>query len=148
MGSLKRPLTGILFLALPFAVFVFSCTPKVEKRFSNRLLVEENYGLPAEVLKAELKTSKRGEKSVELLLRNVSDKKLLLECDTYFLTEEGLKVSVPGFGVSLCEIPPKGTKRIKIDLPVVGVGWKTAVVKLRQLQTVGGNTSKREIPIN
>ena len=139
MGKSSSPLKGLfLTLFLP-ALILSSCTPEREEHFSDRLVVKEEYGLPLEVLKAQLKFLKRGGERIELLLKNGSKKKLLLECDVYFLTEDGLKVSVPGFEQFLCKVPPKGTKRVKIELPLVGVRWETAVVRIRAIENSEGN---------
>jgi len=133
MGKGVFPPKGLFITALLSGLFLLSCTSSVEKRFSDRLVVKEEYVTPVEVKKALLTYLKRGGERIELLLRNSSGKKLLLECQIFFLTGEGLKVSVPGFERFLCALPPSGTKRVKIELPLVGVEWKTAVVKIRPL---------------
>ena len=139
MGKIGLPLKGLLLNVLLPVLILSSCTPLEEKRFSDRLVVKEDYGLPVEVLKANLSFLKRGGEKIELLLRNDYKKRFPIECEVYFLTEEGLKVSVPGFERFLCEVPPKGTKMVKIKLPLVGVEWKTAVVRIKAIETSKGN---------
>ena len=69
MGKSSSPLKGLLLTLFLSALTLSSCTPLQEKRFSDRLVVKEEYGLPLEVLKAQLKFLKRGGERIELLLK-------------------------------------------------------------------------------
>ena len=133
MGMPKIPFWGTLPLTLLLSVLLTSCIPFGERRFSNHLVVKEEYGLPLEVLEAKVLPLRGGGKEIDLHLRNISDKTLLLECEVYLLTGKGIKVSIPGFEVFTCNLSPKREKWKKLSLPLVVGENQTLVVEIRKL---------------
>jgi len=118
--------------------FFASCAPQQERAVSARILVKEGYNLPVEVLKANIETVE-GYKKLVLLIRNVSDGELNLVCKVYFVDDNGFVINIPGFGFDVCKIPPKGTYREVVPLPVNYEGWQRLVVELKRIKV--GNIS-------
>ena len=134
MGIRRFSQKGLFFLFLPLAVFLTSCTPFTGKKFADRLVVRVEGETPIEVLEAEEKPSKGGMREISLLLRNGSNREQFLFCEVYLLTEEGLKVSVPGFEVYTCKVPAKGERKIKLVLPISKAKKGLTVIKIFQIE--------------
>ena len=133
MGLSKIPFWGTLLLTLPLVVLLSSCTPFGERKFSNHLVVKEEYGLPLEVESTKILQTE-GERAIVLRLENKSKKDLLLVCRVYLLSEDGTKISVPGFETQLCRIPAKGEAVENLVLPLVGFERQTFVVEILKMK--------------
>ncbi|HIO41532.1 MAG TPA: hypothetical protein EYN34_01420 [Aquifex sp.] len=137
MREIISALKGVFGLVLvSSAVFLFSCSPYQERKFNEQLVVKEQYGLPIEVLKAQVRTS-GGYKKLEVLMRNVSDEPLTLECKIAFISEGGFYITIPGYGVDICRIPPHGVYKEVVKLPVDFDQWRRLIVEIERFDVRG-----------